>query len=150
MKAVQFLSKNVAKMVKPGLRLAPVRTNMIGKKAPEFSGLACMGDNSIKDISLEDYKGKKVVMYFYPADFTFVCSSELPAFAELEAEFQKAGAELVGVSTDTAFTHKAWKSASSELGGLNGFEINHPVIGDHTTEISQAYDVVMPNGLACR
>mmetsp|Transcript_25984 Transcript_25984/g.41832 ORF Transcript_25984/g.41832 Transcript_25984/m.41832 type:complete len:221 (+) Transcript_25984:27-689(+) len=130
-----------------------IRTNMIGAKAPDFTASACMPDNTFKDISLSDFKGKPVVLYFYPADFTFVCSSEVPGYSKLNPDFEKAGAQLIGVSMDTVHVHKAWKNASSELGGLSGFDINHPIIGDHEGKVSEAFDVIM-NGdldkLPCR
>eukprot|EP00472_Partenskyella_glossopodia_P013629 CAMPEP_0197515688 /NCGR_PEP_ID=MMETSP1318-20131121/740_1 /TAXON_ID=552666 /ORGANISM="Partenskyella glossopodia, Strain RCC365" /LENGTH=228 /DNA_ID=CAMNT_0043064123 /DNA_START=57 /DNA_END=743 /DNA_ORIENTATION=+ len=136
-------------------KLAQTRgfANLIGAKAPDFTAMACMEDNTFKEISLSDYAGKPVVMYFYPADFTFVCSSELPGYAELKPEFDKLGAQLIGVSTDTHHVHKAWKNASSELGGLADFDINHPLIGDYTGEVCELYDVIQHGDLdelACR
>ena len=81
---------------------------LVTKKAPEFKTQAVMPDNSIQEVSLSDYKGKKVVLFFYPLDFTFVCPTELHAFSDKVAEFNAKGAEVVAVSTDSWFSHLAW------------------------------------------
>jgi len=123
--------------------------SLIGKPAPAFSANACMPDGSFKTVSLSDYKGKYVVLYFWPADFTYVCSSETIDFHKNIAKFKEAGVELLGCSTDTAFVHKAWRSTPKKDGGL-GTEINHPMLADITKSISKEYEVLLENGLACR
>jgi peroxiredoxin (alkyl hydroperoxide reductase subunit C) len=98
------------------------------------------------DVSDEDLRGKWSVVFFYPADFTFVCPTELGDLADNYAEFQRLGVEIYSVSTDTHFTHKAWHDTSDTIG-----KIRYPMIGDPTTAISQAFDVLRENeGLADR
>ncbi len=122
---------------------------LIGKPAPAFSANACMPDGNFKQVSLSDYKGKYVVLYFWPADFTYVCSSETIDFHNNLNKFKEIGVEVVGCSTDTAFVHKAWRSTPKSEGGL-GTAINHPMVADHTKSISKDYEVLLDNGLACR
>lgn len=100
--------------------------SLIGKPAPAFAVNACMPDGAFKQVSLNDFKGKYVVLYFWPADFTYVCSSETIDFHNNLAKFKELGVELLGCSTDTAFVHKAWRSTAKADGGL-GTEINHPM-----------------------
>jgi alkyl hydroperoxide reductase subunit AhpC len=122
---------------------------LIQQDAPHFKATACMPDNSFKEVSLSDFKGKYVVLYFWPADFTFVCASETIAFHNQLKEFQDQGAVVLGVSCDTEFVHKAWKTTEKTHGGL-GTPINHPLIADVNKEISRAYDVLLPCGLPVR
>ena len=79
----------------------------IAKPAPEFKGTAVV-NGEFKEISLKDYKGKYVILFFYPLDFTFVCPTEIIAFSERADEFRKIGCELVACSTDSHFSHLAW------------------------------------------
>jgi alkyl hydroperoxide reductase subunit AhpC len=112
---------------------------MIGKQAPNFRAKAVVkGEISEKEISLSDYKGKKwVIFFFYPADFTFVCPTELEGFAEKYEEFKKAGAEIIAASRDTVFVHKAWIDNDKRVG-----KVKYPIIEDRKGEISQAYGVL--------
>ena len=97
-------------------------------------------------VSEADLKGKWSVVFFYPADFTFVCPTELGDLADNYAEFQKLGVEIYGVSTDTHFTHKAWHDTSETIG-----KIQYPLIGDPTHVISRNFDVLIEEaGLADR
>lgn len=97
-------------------------------------------------VSEADLKGKWSVVFFYPADFTFVCPTELGDLADNYAEFQKLGVEIYGVSTDTHFTHKAWHDTSETIG-----KIKYPLIGDPTHVISRNFDVLIEEaGLADR
>lgn len=121
---------------------------LIDSKAPEFKAVACMPDNSFKEVSLSDYKGKYVILFFYPADFTFVCASEVPGFDKLLPEFQKRDAVVLGCSCDTEHAHKGWKILPKELGGIG--PINYPLIADGTKEIAAAYDVLLPAGVCAR
>ena len=90
----------------------------IGQEVPEFAMSAFQNDE-VKDIKLSDYKGKWVVVVFYPADFTFVCPTELEDVAALYPKFQEVGAEVISVSTDTAFVHKAWHDTSEAIGKVD-------------------------------
>jgi peroxiredoxin (alkyl hydroperoxide reductase subunit C) len=103
-------------------------------------------NGEVVDVSDEDLRGKWSVVFFYPADFTFVCPTELGDLADNYAEFQRLGVEIYSVSTDTHFTHKAWHDTSDTIG-----KIRYPMIGDPTTAISQNFDVLRENeGLADR
>lgn len=104
--------------------------NLIGKKIPNFELEAYQNEN-IKKIKFSSYKGKWIVLVFYPADFTFVCPTELEEMAEYYPEFKKAGAEVFSVSTDTAFVHKAWHDNSPAIG-----KVKYPMIADPTGKLS--------------
>ena len=103
-------------------------------------------DGSFVTVSEADLKGKWSVVFFYPADFTFVCPTELGDLADNYAEFQRLGVEIYGVSTDTHFTHKAWHDTSDTIG-----KIEYPLVGDPTGTISRNFDVLIESeGLADR
>ncbi|VVB77777.1 Peroxiredoxin [uncultured archaeon] len=106
----------------------------INNLAPDFSGEA-FSQNEIKKISLSDFKGKWLILFFYPADFTFVCPTELGELADRSEEFRKLGAEIVSVSTDTAFVHKAWHDSSPLIK-----KINYLMLSDPTHKISKDYE----------
>jgi alkyl hydroperoxide reductase subunit AhpC len=82
--------------------------SLVTKKAPDFSIDAVVGDGDFKKVSLGDYKGKYVVLFFYPADFTFICPTEIQEFSRRYEEFRAANCEVLGVSTDSKHSHKAW------------------------------------------
>jgi peroxiredoxin 2/4 len=112
---------------------------LVGKPAPEFTANAVYGNNEIKELKLSDFKGKYVVLFFYPLDFTFVCPSELIAFDHRLDEFKKRGVEVIGVSIDSQFTHLAWKNTPVEKGGIG--QVQYPLVADVKHAICQAYDV---------
>ena len=113
---------------------------LVGKKAPNFSAPAVMADGSINDdFSLEDYKGKHIVLFFYPLDFTFVCPTELIAFSHRIAEFEKRGVQVLGCSVDSQFTHVAWRNTAIDKGGIGA--VKYPLIADIKHEICRDYDV---------
>ncbi len=117
----------------------------VGQKVPNFK-LAVFQNDEIKDIKLSDYKGKWVMLVFYPADFTFVCPTELEDIAALYPKFQELGAEVISVSTDTAFVHKAWHDTSDAIG-----KVGYPMGADPTGAVSQLFDVYIDEeGLALR
>ena len=91
---------------------------LVTKPAPNFKAQAVMADGSFKEISLSDYAGKYVVLFFYPLDFTFVCPTEIIAFSDRAAEFSKLGVQLIGVSVDSHFSHLAWRNTARDQGGL--------------------------------
>lgn len=105
-------------------------------EAPKFKTMAYHNED-FHEVSLEDYKGKFVVLFFYPADFTFVCPTELEDMADRYKELQELGAEVLGVSTDTHFVHKAWHDHSERISKLN-----YPMLADPTHVISKAYEVL--------
>ncbi|HCS13275.1 MAG: peroxidase [Zetaproteobacteria bacterium CG06_land_8_20_14_3_00_59_53] len=120
---------------------------LVTKQAPDFTATAVMGDNSFKeDFSLSDYKGKYVVLYFYPLDFTFVCPSEIIAFDHRLKEFEDRGVQVIGVSVDSHFTHLAWKNTPVNNGGIG--QIRYPLVADLTKEIAADYGVLINNTTA--
>ena len=118
---------------------------LVGKKAPVFKTNAVVNGNEIvENYSLEQFKGKKyVVFFFYPADFTFVCPTEIIAFQEKLAEFESRNVAVVGASTDSAFSHWKWLQTPQNEGGIKG--VKFPLVADQTLMISSAYDVLAGN-----
>ena len=113
---------------------------LVGKQAPDFTAAAVMADGSINEnFSLSDYKGKYVVLFFYPLDFTFVCPTELIAFSHRIADFEAKGVQVVGCSIDSQFTHIAWRNTPVSEGGIG--EVKYPLVADVKHEICKAYDV---------
>lgn len=121
----------------------------ISKLAPEFKGQAVINGH-FKDIQLSDYKGKYVVLFFYPLDFTFVCPTELIAFNEKLEEFQKLNTEIIGCSTDSVYSHLAWINTPRKQGGLGG--LKYPLLSDFSKEISRRYGILIDDngGVALR
>ena len=124
--------------------------SLIAKPAPDFTAPAVLGDNSIEpEFSLSALKGKNVVLFFYPLDFTFVCPTEILAFDRKLDEFKERGVEVVGVSVDSHFTHLAWKNTPVEKGGIGS--IRYPLVADLTKQISRDYGVLLEEaGVALR
>ncbi|KZC11153.1 PREDICTED: peroxiredoxin-like [Dufourea novaeangliae] len=121
----------------------------VQKPAPDFSGTAVV-DGDFKEIKLSDYKGKYVVLFFYPLDFTFVCPTELIAFSEKISEFKALNTQVIGVSTDSHFSHLAWINTSRKQGGLGG-NLGYPLLSDFKKEISNKYSVLLQeSGVALR
>ena len=112
---------------------------LVGKAAPEFAANAVYGNNEIKELKLSDYKGKYVVLFFYPLDFTFVCPSELIAFDHRLEDFKARNVEVIGCSIDSQFTHLAWKNTPIDKGGIG--QVKYPLVADVKHAICQAYDV---------
>lgn len=117
----------------------------IGQKVTEFE-VSAYQSNDVKKIKLSDYKGKWVVLLFYPADFTFICPTELEEAALLYPEFQKAGAEILSVSTDTVYTHKAWHDVSPSIK-----KIQFPMLADPTGNLCREFGTYIEEaGLSLR
>jgi peroxiredoxin (alkyl hydroperoxide reductase subunit C) len=114
---------------------------LVTKPAPDFTAEAVMGDNTIKEISLADFKGKKVVLFFYPIDFTFVWPTEIIAFDSRLGEFEKRNVQVLGCSIDSKWSHLAWKNTEVNKGGIGN--IKYPLIADITKSIARDYDVLM-------
>ncbi|RMF99968.1 MAG: peroxiredoxin [Planctomycetota bacterium] len=121
---------------------------LVTKEAPDFKAQAVMPDGSFKEISLSDYRGKYVLLFFYPLDFTFVCPTEIIAFSDRNAEFEKLGVQILGCSIDSHFTHLAWRNTPRSEGGIG--EVTYPLIADLDKKIAEAYDVLLPDGIALR
>lgn len=117
---------------------------MINQPAPQFVAQAVFDGGEIKDISLNDYKGKWLVLFFYPLDFTFVCPTELTQFREQLKEFESTGAVVIGCSVDSVHSHKRW--LRDDLGNLG-----YPLIADITKRICRDYGVLFEDrGIATR
>lgn len=115
---------------------------LVGKKAPVFNaGAVVNGNEIVENFSLEQFIGKKYVLFFfYPADFTFVCPTELIAFQEKIAEFESRDVAVVAASTDSAFAHWKWLQTPQNEGGIKG--VKYPLVADQTLMISKAFDVL--------
>lgn len=120
---------------------------LVQKKAPVFEADAVVGTD-FTSVNLEGYKGKWVVLYFYPLDFTFVCPTEITAFNDSLDQFKSLNAEVVGVSTDSKFSHLAWVKTPREEGGLG--ELQYPLVADFTKQISADFGVLLEGGMALR
>ncbi|XP_009707570.1 PREDICTED: peroxiredoxin-1 isoform X1 [Cariama cristata] len=121
----------------------------IGKPAPDFTATAVMPDGQFKDIKLSDYKGKYVVFFFYPLDFTFVCPTEIIAYSDRADEFKKINCEVIGASVDSHFCHLAWINTPKKQGGLGTMKI--PLISDTKRAIAKEYGVLKEDeGIAYR
>ncbi|PID75911.1 MAG: thioredoxin peroxidase [Deltaproteobacteria bacterium] len=122
---------------------------IVTQPAPDFTATAVMPDNSFKeDFTLSDYKGKYVLLFFYPLDFTFVCPSEILAFNKAVQQFADKNCQLIGVSVDSHFTHLAWKNTEVNNGGIGN--VQYPLVADLDKAISQSYQVLLPGGVALR
>ncbi len=117
---------------------------LVGQTAPDFTAQAVMPDGSFKELTLSQFLGKKVVLFFYPLDFTFVCPSEIIAFSNRIADFKERGCDVLGVSVDSHFSHYAWRNTAVENGGIGA--IAYPLIADLTKNISRTYDVLTADG----
>ncbi len=123
-------------------------STLVTKEAPEFAAQAVMADNEFSELKLSDYRGKYVVLFFYPLDFTFVCPSEIIAFDQKLEAFQKKGVEVIGVSIDSHFTHLAWKNTPIDKGGIG--QIKYPLVADLDKSISRSYGVLADEAVALR
>lgn len=118
----------------------------VRKPAPGFDEEAYVRDNAGPTrIRLEDYRGSWVVLFFYPRDFTFVCPTEIQAFAALNQEFEREKAMVIGASTDSYYCHKAWFESDPRLA-----DVRYPIIADTSHRLSATYDVLQENGAALR
>ncbi|WP_298614224.1 peroxiredoxin [uncultured Thermosynechococcus sp.] len=119
----------------------------VGQPAPDFEAVAVY-DQEFKTIKLSDYRGKYVVLFFYPLDFTFVCPTEIVAFSDRYDEFAKLNTEILGVSVDSQFSHLAWIQTDRKAGGVG--DLKYPLVSDLKKEISAAYNVLTEEGVALR
>ncbi|MBM3984750.1 MAG: peroxiredoxin [Planctomycetes bacterium] len=122
---------------------------LVTREAPDFTATALMPDGSFKaDFKLSSLRGQKVVLFFYPLDFTFVCPSELVAFHNRVKEFQSRKTQVVGCSVDSQFTHLAWTNTPVEQGGVG--KLAYPLVADLNKNIARAYDVLLNEAVALR
>jgi peroxiredoxin (alkyl hydroperoxide reductase subunit C) len=115
----------------------------VGEKAPDFSGIKAYHAGQTHSVNLKDYKGKWVILFFYPRDFTFICPTEIKEFAQLEAEFAKHHGVIIGASTDSEHSHKAWFERDLQM-------VKYPVLADTTQRVSADYNVLAPDGASQR
>ncbi|PQO29192.1 thioredoxin peroxidase [Blastopirellula marina] len=121
---------------------------LVQQPAPDFTAEAVMEDGSFKKISLSDYRGKYVLLFFYPLDFTFVCPTEIIAFSEAVESFKQLNVQVLGCSIDSHFSHLAWRNTPRSQGGIG--EIKYPLVADLDKTIAKNYDVLLPGGIALR
>jgi len=123
-------------------------STLVTQPAPDFTAEAVLANNTFGEITLSELKGKFVLLFFYPLDFTFVCPSEILAFNAKVEEFKKKNCELIGVSVDSKFSHFAWKNTAIENGGIG--DIQYPLVADITKDIARSYGVLFDNAVALR
>lgn len=123
---------------------------IVGKPAPAFSMNTALGDGqNFGRVTLEDYKGKWLVMFFYPLDFTFVCPTEIAGYSKQYEDFKEAGADILAVSTDSQYSHQAWINLDQDKGGLG--KLKFPIASDLTKSVSRNYGVLIEEeGIALR
>ncbi|MGB7416440.1 MAG: peroxiredoxin [Thermosynechococcaceae cyanobacterium] len=120
----------------------------VGQSAPDFTATAVY-DQEFQEVKLSNYRGKYVVVFFYPLDFTFVCPTEITAFSDRYSEFQSLNTEVLGISVDSEFSHLAWIQTDRKSGGVG--DLHYPLVSDIKKEISTAYNVLEPDaGVALR
>jgi peroxiredoxin 2/4 len=121
----------------------------VTRPAPDFKAAAVMPDGCFKeDFSLSDYRGRYVLLFFYPLDFTFVCPSEIIAFDRYLKEFEERNCQVIGASIDSHFTHLAWKNTPVDKGGIGN--IQYPLVSDLTKNIAREYGVLHDEAVALR
>ncbi len=121
---------------------------LVTKQAPDFTAEAVLKDGSFAKLSLSQFKGKYVLLFFYPLDFTFVCPTEIIAFSERAKEFNDLGVEVIGVSVDSHFSHLAWRNIPRDQGGIG--PIQYSLVADLDKQISRNYDVLVGDAVALR
>ena len=121
---------------------------LVTKPAPDFKATAVLKDGSFAELTLSQFKGKYVLLFFYPLDFTFVCPTEIIAFSDRVKEFTDLNVEVLGVSVDSEFSHLAWRNVARHNGGIG--QINYSLISDLNKQIARDYDVLLGDAVALR
>lgn len=124
--------------------------SLVGKEAPQFSMATTKNLDTLDHVAtLDDYKGKWLIVFFYPLDFTFVCPTEITAFSDRIEDFEKLNCEVLGVSTDSVYSHRAWIKTPVDQNGIG--EIRYPLASDITKEVSRSFGVLIEEkGIALR
>lgn len=117
-------------------------------EAPDFTAQAVMPDNTFEELTLSSYRGKYIILFFYPLDFTFVCPSEIIAFDRELSKFQERNCQIIGASTDSHFTHLAWKNTPIEAGGIGN--VRFSLVADLDKQIARDYGVLHDESVALR
>lgn len=130
--------------------VAAIEKAMVGQQAPDFDMASTKNIEKLNEnVKLSDYRGKWLVLLFYPLDFTFVCPTELTTFSDRYEDFRAVGAEVLGVSTDSVFSHRAWLKTSRDKGGVEG--LKYPLAADATKSVARDYGVLIEDrGIALR
>nr|QUE29700.1 bas1 [Erythrotrichia carnea] len=123
------------------------QVTLVGKRGPNFSGTAVF-DQEFQEIKLSDYRGKYLVLFFYPLNFTFVCPTEITAFSDEYKRFKELNTDILGISVDSEYSHLAWIQTERENGGLG--DLNYPLMSDLNKTISNNYQVLTDEGIALR
>lgn len=121
---------------------------LVTQEAPDFAANAVMPDNTFAQLKLSSFRGRYVVLFFYPLDFTFVCPSEILAFNKKLDEFKRKNCEVIGVSVDSRFTHLAWKNTPVDNGGIGN--IQYPLVEDLNKAIAKSYGILFNEEVALR
>lgn len=121
---------------------------MIQEEAPKFTATALMPNKDMKEVSLDDFKGKWLVFFWYPLDFTFVCPTEIIGFSERYSEFAAMNTAVLAASCDSKFTHLAWVNQKRSEGGLG--TMNIPILADFDKKVATEYGVLLPDGVPLR
>jgi len=120
----------------------------VTQPAPDFKATALVNGQFVENFTLSQFQGKKVVLFFYPLDFTFVCPTEILAFSDAIQEFKSRNTEVIGVSVDSQFSHAAWANTDRKEGGIKG--VSFPLVSDLTKTIAADYGVLLGAGIALR
>jgi peroxiredoxin (alkyl hydroperoxide reductase subunit C) len=123
-------------------------TSLVTKEAPDFTAKAVMGDDSFGDVTLSSYRGKFVLLFFYPLDFTFVCPSEIVAFDKALKDFEERNTVVLGCSVDSEFSHWAWRQTPLNKGGIG--QVGFPLVADLKKSIARSYGVLFDESVALR
>ena len=121
---------------------------LVTQEAPDFTAEAVMPDDTFGQVKLSSFRGRYVVLFFYPLDFTFVCPSEILAFNKRIEDFKNKNCEVIGVSVDSKFTHLAWKNTAVENGGIGN--IQYPLVQDLDKSIARSYGILFNEAVALR
>jgi peroxiredoxin (alkyl hydroperoxide reductase subunit C) len=121
--------------------------SLVKRPAPDFRSVA-MVNGEFQEVKLADYRGKFVMLFFYPMDFTFVCPTEIIAFDQRLDDFEEIGCSILGCSVDSQFTHLAWWNTPRTEGGIKG--VRYPILADVTKKVTRDYDVLTDDGVALR
>ncbi len=122
--------------------------NLVTQEAPDFKAQAVMPDGTFQELTLSEHRGKYVLLFFYPLDFTFVCPTEIIAFSDRNQAFADLGVQILGVSIDSHFSHFAWRNLPRSEGGIG--QIQYPLIADINKQIARDFNVLLDDGVALR
>ncbi len=123
-------------------------TSLVTKAAPDFTAKAVMPDDSFADVTLSSYRGKYVLLFFYPLDFTFVCPSEILAFNKAVKDFEERNTVVLGCSVDSEYSHWAWRQTPPHKGGIG--HVDFPLVADLNKSIASSYGVLFDESVALR